>query len=173
MIKVKPLVWSETKPLKLSSNQHDCCCKAHTPFGSILITWKEEEADQSAKVFLLFDRYGFHDFPREHDGVEKAKEACELEYRRRILSALIEEEPQFTKEEVEMHSAPWSYLNPPSDDELPADGDLLSLKDLRDAWNAGADRFNSWDELGLDEIIAFAQREAVNKWRKMNKSKAD
>jgi hypothetical protein len=41
------------------------------------------------------------------------------------------------------------------------DKELLSIDDLRDAWNAQSDAFNSWDELGIDEIIWFAQQQAI------------
>jgi hypothetical protein len=46
----------------------------------------------------------------------------------------------------------------------PSDEELLGLDDLRDAWNAQADAVNSWDELGIDEIIWFAQRQALARW---------
>ena len=42
----------------------------------------------------------------------------------------------------------------------------MGLEELEAAWNANADRFNQWSELGLDEIVAFAQeveREACAK----------
>jgi hypothetical protein len=45
------------------------------------------------------------------------------------------------------------------------EGGLLGLDDLRDAWNAQADAANSWDELGLDEIICFAQQAIVRQCR--------
>ena len=32
-----------------------------------------------------------------------------------------------------------------------------TVEQLRAAWNAQADAMNSWDELGLDEIVHFAQ----------------
>ena len=44
-----------------------------------------------------------------------------------------------------------------------ADDDLLDLDQLRDAWNRQADAANSWDELGVDEMIAYAQQQALNK----------
>ena len=44
------------------------------------------------------------------------------------------------------------------------DKELLSIDDLRDAWNAQSDAFNSWDELGIDEIIWFAQQQAIARW---------
>jgi len=44
------------------------------------------------------------------------------------------------------------------------DEDLMGLDDLRDAWNAQADAVNSWDELGIDEIIWFAQQQALARW---------
>ena len=46
----------------------------------------------------------------------------------------------------------------------PSDEELLCLEDLRDAWNAQADAVNSWDELGMDEIIWFAQQQALARW---------
>jgi hypothetical protein len=48
--------------------------------------------------------------------------------------------------------------------EGPTDEDLLGLDELRDAWNAQADASNSWDELGMDEIIWFAQQQALARW---------
>jgi hypothetical protein len=42
--------------------------------------------------------------------------------------------------------------------------ELLSIDDLRDAWNAQSDAFNSWDELGIDEIIWFAQQQAIARY---------
>ena len=33
----------------------------------------------------------------------------------------------------------------------------LSLDELEALWNSQADHMNQWDELGLDEIVAFAQ----------------
>lgn len=46
----------------------------------------------------------------------------------------------------------------------PTDEELLSMDQLRDAWNAQADAANSWDELGADEIIWWAQRQAITRW---------
>lgn len=48
--------------------------------------------------------------------------------------------------------------------EGPTDEELLSLDQLRDTWNAQADAANSWDELGVDEIIWWAQRQALARW---------
>lgn len=42
----------------------------------------------------------------------------------------------------------------------------MNLDELEAAWNAKADRHNQWRELGLDEIVAFAQeveRESARK----------
>ena len=42
----------------------------------------------------------------------------------------------------------------------------MGIDELKAAWNAQADRYNHWDELGLDEIVAFAkavEREACAK----------
>lgn len=33
----------------------------------------------------------------------------------------------------------------------------MGIEELRAAWNAQADQYNQWDDLGLDEIVAFAQ----------------
>jgi hypothetical protein len=44
------------------------------------------------------------------------------------------------------------------------DEDLLTLDELEAAWNAQADAFNSWNELGIDEIIWFAQQQALARW---------
>jgi len=46
----------------------------------------------------------------------------------------------------------------------PSDDELLSLEQLRNAWNAQADAANNWDELGVDEIIWWAQRQALARW---------
>jgi hypothetical protein len=48
------------------------------------------------------------------------------------------------------------------------DKELLSIDDLRDAWNAQSDAFNSWDELGIDEIIWFAQQQAAEAAKKVS-----
>ena len=53
---------------------------------------------------------------------------------------------------------------PVAEPEGPTDEDLMGLDDLRDAWNAQADAVNSWDELGIDEIIWFAQQQALARW---------
>jgi hypothetical protein len=45
----------------------------------------------------------------------------------------------------------------------PTDEELFCLEDLRDAWSAQA-AVNSWDELGMDEIIWFAQQQALARW---------
>lgn len=39
----------------------------------------------------------------------------------------------------------------------PAQQKPLTLQELEAAWNAQADHMNTWDELGLDEIVAWAQ----------------
>jgi hypothetical protein len=46
----------------------------------------------------------------------------------------------------------------------PTDEELLGIEDLEAAWNAQADAFNSWDELGIDEIVWWAQRQALARW---------
>ena len=56
-----------------------------------------------------------------------------------------------------------AYLASPQGEE-PTDEELLSEDQLRDAWNAQADAANSWDELGLDEIVWWAQRQALARW---------
>jgi hypothetical protein len=45
--------------------------------------------------------------------------------------------------------------------QAPTDEELLGIEDLETAWNAQADAFNSWDELGIDEIVWWAQRQAL------------
>jgi len=44
------------------------------------------------------------------------------------------------------------------------DEELLGIEDLEAAWNAQADAFNSWDELGIDEIVCWAQQQALARW---------
>jgi hypothetical protein len=34
---------------------------------------------------------------------------------------------------------------------------METIDELKAAWNSHADRYNQWEELGLDEIIRFAQ----------------
>ena len=46
----------------------------------------------------------------------------------------------------------------------PTDDELLGVDELRDAWNAQADAANSWDELGMDEMLCFAQQQALARW---------
>jgi hypothetical protein len=41
------------------------------------------------------------------------------------------------------------------------DEELLGIEDLEATWNAQADAFNSWDKLGIDEIVWWAQRQAL------------
>jgi hypothetical protein len=58
-----------------------------------------------------------------------------------------------------------SYLVPEQPEPVgPTDEELLGLDELRDAWNAQADAVNSWDELGMDEIICFAQQQALARY---------
>ncbi len=42
----------------------------------------------------------------------------------------------------------------------------LTVQELEARWNAGADRLNQWTELGLDEIVWFAQSECLSDARK-------
>ena len=56
------------------------------------------------------------------------------------------------------------YYRNPTAATGPTDEELLGLDELRDAWNAQADAANSWDELGLDEIVCFAQQHAFARW---------
>lgn len=37
----------------------------------------------------------------------------------------------------------------------------MDIDELKAAWNAQADKYNQWDELGLDEILAFAQQQVL------------
>ena len=57
-----------------------------------------------------------------------------------------------------------NYLATPELAAGPTDERLLELDELRDAWNAQADAANSWDELGMDEIVWFAQQQALARW---------
>jgi hypothetical protein len=34
---------------------------------------------------------------------------------------------------------------------------VMTVDELKDLWNSQTDHTNQWDELGLDEIVAFAQ----------------
>lgn len=52
-------------------------------------------------------------------------------------------------------------------------GEVLSVDQLRDAWNAQADAANSWDELGMDEIICWAQRQALARAAKLGQGLTD
>ena len=38
----------------------------------------------------------------------------------------------------------------------------MTVDELEARWNETADRYNQWSELGLDEIVAFAQQECLN-----------
>jgi hypothetical protein len=38
---------------------------------------------------------------------------------------------------------------------------IFTVDELKAAWNAGADQYNQWDELGLDEIANFAQEHVI------------
>jgi hypothetical protein len=38
---------------------------------------------------------------------------------------------------------------------------IMTLDELEVLWNETADRYNQWSELGLDEIVAFAQQECL------------
>lgn len=33
----------------------------------------------------------------------------------------------------------------------------MNIDQLKAAWNAQADKHNQWDDLGIDEIVSFAQ----------------
>jgi hypothetical protein len=46
----------------------------------------------------------------------------------------------------------------------PTGEELLGLDELKAAWNSQADAFNSWDELGVEEIIWFAQQQALTRY---------
>jgi hypothetical protein len=63
---------------------------------------------------------------------------------------------------------PWIYIARKAlaepEPEVPTKEDLFSLDQLRDKWNAHADAFNTWDELGIDEIVWWAQRQALARW---------
>lgn len=48
---------------------------------------------------------------------------------------------------------------------------ICDLETLESLWNAKADRFNTWSELGIDEILAFVQE--VNGWRPIETAPKD
>ena len=54
-------------------------------------------------------------------------------------------------EVVAVEYAPYSYTSPP------AQRKPLNLDELESLWNSQADHMNQWDELGLNEIVAFVQ----------------
>lgn len=37
----------------------------------------------------------------------------------------------------------------------------MKIDELEARWNASADRYNQWSDLGLDEIVSFAQQECL------------
>ncbi len=39
----------------------------------------------------------------------------------------------------------------------------MTLNELQAAWNEQADAMNSWGELGMDEIVAFAQEQVLKR----------
>ena len=47
---------------------------------------------------------------------------------------------------------------------VPSDEELFSYDILRDAWNAQADDFNKWDQLCVDEIVWWAQKQSLARW---------
>jgi hypothetical protein len=57
-----------------------------------------------------------------------------------------------------------ALAQPESQESGPTDEELLGIEDLEAAWNAQADAFNSWDELGIDEIVWWAQRQALARY---------
>lgn len=38
---------------------------------------------------------------------------------------------------------------------------VIELEELKRRWNSNADQYNRWDELGLEEKVAFAQEECL------------
>lgn len=49
----------------------------------------------------------------------------------------------------------------------------MRLEELETAWNANADGFNQWSELGLDEIVEFAQEIARIECARICRERAD
>ncbi|SBV37806.1 hypothetical protein STPYR_12749 [uncultured Stenotrophomonas sp.] len=45
------------------------------------------------------------------------------------------------------------------DAELEGNAMKMTIDELKTAWNAQADAMNQWDELGIDEIVDFAQEQ--------------
>lgn len=37
----------------------------------------------------------------------------------------------------------------------------MGIDELKEVWNAQPDKCNQWDELGLDEIVAFSQQQTL------------
>ncbi len=66
--------------------------------------------------------------------------------------------------ELEEKAAMAAEPEPASVVREPSDAELLGLDQLEEAWNAQADEANGWNELGLDEIIAWAQRQALARY---------
>ena len=66
--------------------------------------------------------------------------------------------------EDRLNRAPAALAQPDPQEPGPTDEELLGIEDLEAAWNAQADAFNSWDELGIDEIVWWAQRQALARW---------
>ena len=73
---------------------------------------------------------------------------------------------QFIADAGEAHRLMVEFLrqNTKPEPQGPTDEELLSIEDLQTAWDAQADAFNSWNELGIDEIIWWAQRQALARW---------
>jgi hypothetical protein len=39
---------------------------------------------------------------------------------------------------------------------------MKNIEELKEMWNKAADKNNQWEELGLDEIVHFAQEQMKN-----------
>ena len=63
----------------------------------------------------------------------------------------------------------WTEDNPPLGwlklvfQTSPAQRKPLNLDELKALWNSQAEHMNQWDELGIDEIVAFAQADHTSK----------
>ena len=104
----------------------------------------DAEIEAAARVIygsMRFDRIGYTE-----PWVERGNSFAQDEARRCARAVL----------------ARWGRPAKPKPQEVePMDKELLGIEDLEAAWNAQADPFNSWDELGLDEIVCWAQNQLL------------
>ena len=73
-----PLIWTENLPPNEECRYDHC--KADTPFGRFLITWKSWKQCDSPTV----DETPWGDFWSAFESIERAKEDCQKEYEKRL-----------------------------------------------------------------------------------------